>query len=45
MEFVSGQMAEIRQRMAALLVGILQEPFELDCGCEGALMVMHPPED
>lgn len=45
MEFVSGQMAEIRQRMAALLVRVLQETSTLDCSCENALMVMHPPED
>jgi 5'-methylthioadenosine phosphorylase len=45
MEFVSGQMAEIRQRMAALLVRVLQESFVLNCSCENALMVMHPPEE
>lgn len=44
MEFVSDQMVEIRQRIADLLVRVLQEPFELDCSCESALMVMHPPE-
>jgi 5'-methylthioadenosine phosphorylase len=44
MVFVSGQMAEIRQRMAALLVKVLQEPFEPGCSCAGPLMVMHPPQ-
>jgi 5'-methylthioadenosine phosphorylase len=45
MEFVSGSMAEIRQRLVSLLVRTLQEPARLDCSCERALMVMHPPED
>lgn len=45
MEFVGGQMSEIRQHMAALLVRVLQEPFQLDCSCESALMVSHPPEE
>lgn len=45
MEFVSGKMAEIRQQMAALLVRTLQELETLDCSCENALMIMHPPEE
>ena len=45
MEFVSNQMADIRQRMVALLVRVLQEPSDLDCRCESARMVMHPPEE
>lgn len=45
MEFVSGQMADIRQRMAALLVRVLQETSALDCSCESALMISHPPEE
>lgn len=44
MEFVSGKMSEIRQRLASLLVRTLQELESLDCSCEKALMVMHPPE-
>lgn len=45
MVFVSSQMAGIRQRMAELFVRVLQEPFELTCSCEGALMISHPPEE
>jgi hypothetical protein len=50
MTFVSGQMAAIRQRMAALLVRVLQEAAAqgsavLDCSCESALMISHPPEE
>jgi len=45
MEFVDGQMAGTRQRMAALLVRVLQEADSLDCSCESALMVSHPPEE
>jgi 5'-methylthioadenosine phosphorylase len=45
MEFVSSQMAEIRQKLLSLLVRTLQEPMKLDCSCESALMVMHPPEE
>jgi 5'-methylthioadenosine phosphorylase len=45
MVFVSSQMAEIRERMATLLVKVLQEPFEAGCSCESALMVMHPPQE
>jgi 5'-methylthioadenosine phosphorylase len=45
MEFVSGKMTEIRQRLASLLVRSLQELETLDCSCENALMVMHPPEE
>ena len=44
-EFVSGQMADIRRRMTELLVRVLQEPFEPTCSCENALMVMHPAEE
>ncbi len=44
MEFVSSKMADVRQRMAKLLIQVLQTPFELDCSCENSLMVMHPPE-
>jgi 5'-methylthioadenosine phosphorylase len=44
MEFISGQMAGIRQRMAALLVSVLQEPLDPGCSCENALMVVHPPQ-
>lgn len=45
MSFVSSKMANVRQRMAALLVRVLEEPFQLSCGCEGALMISHPPEE
>jgi 5'-methylthioadenosine phosphorylase len=45
MEFVSSQMVEVRQKMLSLLVRTLHEPMELDCSCESALMVMHPPEE
>jgi 5'-methylthioadenosine phosphorylase len=45
MEFVSGTMAETKQKMVALMVQVLKQPFHLDCSCEGALMVMHPPEE
>lgn len=45
MEFVSSKMADVRQRMASLLVRVLQEPLELGCSCESALMIMHPPEE
>ncbi len=45
MEFVSSKMADVRQRLASLLVRVLQEPFELNCSCENALMIMHPPEE
>lgn len=44
MVFVSGQMADLRRRLALLLVQTLKEPIELTCNCEGALMVSHPPE-
>jgi len=45
MTFVSSDMADVRQRMAALLVRVLQEPFQISCSCEDALMVSHPPEE
>lgn len=46
MVFVSGQMADLRRRLALLLVQTLREmPASLTCGCENALMVMHPPEE
>lgn len=45
MQFVGSQMADVRERMADLLVRVLQEPFALDCSCEGALMISHPPEE
>jgi 5'-methylthioadenosine phosphorylase len=44
LEFVSGNMAEIRQKLASLLVRTLQELKTLNCRCENAVMVMHPPE-
>lgn len=43
--FVSDTMADTRASMLALMVHTLQEPFELDCHCEEALLVMHPPEE
>jgi 5'-methylthioadenosine phosphorylase len=45
MEFVSSKMADVRARLVDLLVRTLQEPLEMTCGCEQALMVMHPPEE
>jgi 5'-methylthioadenosine phosphorylase len=45
MEFVSGSMGEIRAKMVNLMVRTLQSPIQLDCSCEDALMVMHPPEE
>lgn len=45
MEFVSGQMADIRQRMIALMIQTLQEPVVFNCGCESTKMVMVPPEE
>lgn len=45
LEFVSGNMAEVRQKLASLLVRTLQELETLDCSCENAVMVMHPPEE
>jgi 5'-methylthioadenosine phosphorylase len=45
MEFVSSSMVEIRSRLVSLLVRTLQEPIELTCSCEHALIVMHPPEE
>lgn len=43
--FVSGQMADLRRRLAELLVQTLREPFALTCGCEKAVMPMHPAEE
>ena len=45
MEFVSEKMAEVRHKLASLLVRTLLELETLDCSCENALMIMHPPED
>jgi 5'-methylthioadenosine phosphorylase len=45
MEFVSEKMQEIRQKLAALVIHTLQELKNLDCGCEKAVMFMHPPEE
>ncbi|PKO13337.1 MAG: 5'-methylthioadenosine phosphorylase [Chloroflexi bacterium HGW-Chloroflexi-10] len=45
MEFVSEKMQEIRQKLAGLVVHTLQELKTLDCGCEKAVMFMHPPEE
>ncbi|MDD5369972.1 MAG: MTAP family purine nucleoside phosphorylase [Anaerolineaceae bacterium] len=45
MEFVSSQMTEVRQKLISLLVRTLEEPVGLDCSCESALLVMHPPEE
>lgn len=45
LEFVSGNMAEIRPKLASLLVRTLQELKTLDCSCKKAVMVMHPPEE
>jgi 5'-methylthioadenosine phosphorylase len=45
MEFVSGNMAEVRQKLAVLLVRSLQELKTFDCSCADALMVMHVPEE
>jgi len=45
MEFLDDQVDDLRFRMVSLLVRVLQEPFELDCSCENALMVMHSPEE
>lgn len=44
MSFVSGQMTQVRQKLALLLVKTLQEMDPLDCSCDGALMIMHAPE-
>ena len=46
MQFVSNEMGELCDKLAVLLVQTLQEttgPF--DCGCEGAVMMLHPPQD
>jgi len=45
MEFVSGNMVEIRQKLVNLIIQTLLELETLDCLCENALMVMHPPEE
>ncbi len=45
LEFVSGDMAETRQKLVSLLVQALQELETLDCSCENAVMVMHPPKE
>lgn len=45
LEFVSGSMAGIRQKLASLLVRTLQELKTLNCRCENAIMVMNPPEE
>lgn len=45
LEFVSGDIAKLRQKLVSLLVQTLQELETLDCGCENAVMVMHPSEE
>ncbi len=45
MEFVSSNMEGLRRQVAALLVQALQELDTLDCKCETAIMMMHPPEE
>ncbi|MHC1784339.1 MAG: MTAP family purine nucleoside phosphorylase [Anaerolineaceae bacterium] len=45
MGFVSGEMTEIRQRLASLFVKTLQDLRSLECSCENALMIMRPPEE
>ena len=45
LEFVSGDIEKLRQKLVSLLVQTLQELETLDCGCENAVMVMHPPEE
>ncbi len=45
MEFVSGQMADVKKRMTLWMVRTLQSDVPLDCRCEKALMVMHAPEE
>jgi 5'-methylthioadenosine phosphorylase len=45
MGFVSGEMAEIRQRLTSLLVKTLQDPNPIKCSCEDALMIMQKPEE
>lgn len=45
LEFVSGDIAKLRQKLVSLLVQTLQELETLDCRCETAVMVMHPPEE
>jgi len=45
LEFVSGDMEGLRRQLADLLVQTLQELDTLDCKCETAVMMMHPPEE
>lgn len=45
MVFVSDQMTKIRQLLALLLVLILKETVDFECGCDQAVMMMHEPEE
>ena len=45
LEFVSGAITEVQQKLVSLLVQTLQELETLDCRCENAVMVMHPPKE
>jgi 5'-methylthioadenosine phosphorylase len=45
LEFVDADMANLRQKLVSLLVQTLQQLGTLDCNCEKAVMVMHPPEE
>jgi len=38
-------MEGLRRQLADLLVQTLQELDTLDCKCETAVMMMHPPEE
>ena len=44
MAFVSEKMAEVRLNLARLLVATLQEKTNLECDCEGAVMIMQSPK-
>jgi len=43
LSFVSDQIDELKQRLALLLVNTLKEMNNFECGCETAVMMMHPP--
>jgi 5'-methylthioadenosine phosphorylase len=45
LEFISASMEETRNKLVTLLVQTLKTTNSLDCGCENAVMVMHPPKE
>ena len=44
LQFADGNMQDTRNNLTALLVHVLQTAGSLDCKCEQAVMVTHPPE-